>query len=69
MTKYVQRNEAGYVTGIVDEPLLVGLFGNARRLIEIPDEDASVIEKLLESHHSRGEGLLLDDAFLDNLKK
>jgi hypothetical protein len=58
MTKYVQTNSAGYVTGIVEEPLLVGLFGgNQTRTLELSNEQAQAVEALLKGEHSRGEGL------------
>lgn len=60
MTKYIQTNERGYVTGVVEEPLLVGLFGGTRTM-EIPDEQAAMVKQLLSYFHSRGEGLHIDD--------
>jgi len=58
MTKYVQTNQAGYVTGVVEEPLLIGLFGGSQsRPLEITDEQAQAVEALLKGEHSRGEGL------------
>jgi len=61
MTKYVQTNEHGYVTGIVNEPLLVGLFGGASTSLMIPDDRAEDIEKLLQRYRSKGEGLHVDE--------
>ena len=60
MTKYIQTNEKGYVTGIVEEHLLIGLFGGTKT-IEIPDEEASNYEEALKVCHSQGEGLHIDD--------
>ena len=65
MVKYIQINEAGYITGVVEEPLLIGLFGGTRTM-EIPDDQAPAVEELIRQHHSCGEGLRLPDALLDN---
>ena len=60
MTKYVQTNQADYVTGIVEEPLLIGLFGgNQTRPLEVTDEQAGTVEALLKAERSMGEGLHL----------
>jgi len=56
MAPYVQTNESGYVTGVVDEPLLLGLFGG-KRTMQVTDEEASAIKVLLEAQHQMGEGL------------
>jgi len=57
MAKYVQTNEHGYVTGIVEEPLLANLFGGAQHFRNVGDEEAETIKTLLEAHHRMGEGL------------
>ncbi|MDD5191957.1 MAG: hypothetical protein PHH54_04965 [Candidatus Nanoarchaeia archaeon] len=59
MTKYVQTNPQGYVTGIVEEPLLAGLFGGTKTM-EIQDDQAESIEALLRACNSQGEGLHID---------
>lgn len=61
MTKYVQTNQQGYVTGVVEEELLVGLFGGASTSLRIPDDRAGDIEKLLKAYHSKGEGLHINE--------
>jgi hypothetical protein len=66
MTKYIQTNPAGYVTGVINEPILVGLFGG-RESIEVSDEQAGAIETLLRAQHSAGEGLHVRS--LNKLKK
>ena len=60
MTKYIQTNESGYVTGVVEEELIVGLFGGTSNL-KVSDDDAQEIKGLLKIYHSRGDGLHLDD--------
>jgi hypothetical protein len=69
MVKYVQTNGQGYVTGIVDEPLLIGLFGG-RKAMEISDEFAPAVEEALRARHSAGEGLHIDDLLkIEELKR
>jgi hypothetical protein len=65
MTKYIQTNQAGYITGIVKEPILIGLFGGKKSL-QVSDEEATVIEETLRIKHSTGEGLRIED--LEGLK-
>jgi hypothetical protein len=62
MVKYLQTNEQGYITGIVDEPLLGGLFGGSpKNYREFDDSEAERIRTLLNACHSRGEGLHIED--------
>lgn len=60
MTRYAQTNEQGYVVSIIEEPLLIGLFGGTKTAT-ISDEQAKTVEQLLKDCHSKGEGLHLDD--------
>jgi hypothetical protein len=60
MTKYVQINQSGYVTGIVDEPLLIGLFGGTRTK-QVSDLEAEAIQIALTAHHKMAEGLHIND--------
>lgn len=60
MVKYVQTNGQGYVTGVVNEPILIGLFGG-RKTVEIRDEFAPAVEEALRVGHSTGEGLHIND--------
>jgi len=57
---YVQTNELGYVTGVVEEGVLVGLFGGTRSMI-LNDEQAGNVRKLLTACHREGNGLHIDD--------
>jgi hypothetical protein len=68
MVKYVQTNKDGYVTGIVEEELLIGLFGGNRSLT-VSDEQAVVIGKVLKHYHSRGEGLHISDVRLEQTRE
>lgn len=66
MSKYLQTNQAGYITGIVNEPLLVGLFGG-RESLTVSDEEAEAIDSLLRAQRATGDGLHI--RALDGLKK
>ncbi len=69
MTKYLQTNEAGYIVGLVDEPLLLGLFGGSpKNYRQVNDEEAKVIETVLRINHSSGKGLLHIDNIVTRLK-
>lgn len=58
MTQYVQTNEAGYVVGLTNEPLLTGLFGGSpRNFRRVEDEEADTIRQVLDAKHRAGEGL------------
>lgn len=56
MTNYVQTNQLGYITGIVQEEILTGLFGGTKTM-RVSDEEAEAIGTLLAAQHRIGEGL------------
>ncbi len=58
MTKYIQTNEAGYVVSLTDEPLLAGLFGGSSKNFQlVEDQEAEVIQTVLDEKHLTGEWL------------
>jgi hypothetical protein len=61
MTKYVQTNEHGYVTAIIAEPALLGLFGGCPKTVKLTDEEAPLYEIMLKEAQSRGNGLHIDE--------
>ena len=70
MTKYIQTNQEGYIVSLTSEPLLAGLFGalsgdhSTKSYIAVSDEEAQAINTALQSRHSEGKGLRIDDVVL-----
>ena len=60
MTKYIQTNEHGYVTNVIEEPLLIGLFGG-KNYREIPDEQADEVKSLIEQYKTNRDGIHIDN--------